>query len=213
MIASVSRRLSSNRCNTCFMHNPFVLTHVNKAAAHVLNDSELYSQADENFIFEVDTSRGNSFWNRIKMYYSKYRITPKKSPNTNNVQKRRKEIEKSEKAAYWALFNSLVALFLYYDICYLKILGSRSAVLTCIEWLICILFATSACYDFVIHFWPYTLMRPIVISPTERRLLGVEEDEFGFKVQEPIPVETKQIYDSSPPFEIHYSFEEADQSM
>uniref|UniRef100_A0A6G1SHE7 Transmembrane protein 209 n=1 Tax=Aceria tosichella TaxID=561515 RepID=A0A6G1SHE7_9ACAR len=135
-------------------------------------------------------------------------VTPKKSPTAENVQRRRLDIEKSELAAYWALFNTSVAILLYYDLCYLRILENFSTVLMYIEWVICSLFTASACYDFYIHFWPHTFMRPIVVSPQDKRLLGIQEDEFGFKVAEPAQVKTELTYDSFPPFEIHHSFEE-----
>lgn len=124
------------------------------------------------------------------------------------VQKRRREVVRSEKAAYWALFNTSIALISYYDLCYLKVLSDISVYLTVFEWLLCALFTTTACYDFIIHFWAHTVMRPIVISPSEKRLLGIHDDEFGFKIQESPPVNKEPIYDNLPPYEIHYSFEE-----
>lgn len=51
-------------------------------------------------------------------------------------------------------------------------------------------------------------MKPIVVSPIERKLLGIQEDEFGFEVEDLKPVKQEPIYDDLPPFEIHYSFEE-----
>ena len=51
-------------------------------------------------------------------------------------------------------------------------------------------------------------MKPIVITPDDKRLLGIQEDEFGFRVEEPTPVKFEPIYDNLPPYEIHYSFEE-----
>lgn len=59
----------------------------------------------------MDTSRSPS-----TLYYRPLRVTPKKSPTTESVQKRRKYLEKSEEAAYWALFNTFIALILYYDL-------------------------------------------------------------------------------------------------
>lgn len=53
-------------------------------------------------------------------------------------------------------------------------------------------------------------MKPIVVNPIEQRLLGIQEDEFGFKVEPSTPVKNEPIYDNLPPFEIHYSFEEDD---
>lgn len=141
------------------------------------------------------------------IYYRGRGVTPKKSPTAESVQKRRRDIEKSERAAYWALFNTSVAILLYYDLCYLQVLGEIS-IFIYLEWLICALFIMSACYDFIIHFWPHTFMKPIVVTPHDKKLLGIQEDEFGFKVEEPTPVKFEPIYDSLPPFEIHYSFEE-----
>lgn len=80
--------------------------------------------------------------------------------------------------------------------------------MTGIEWLVCAIFTTSACYDFLLHFWPHTFMKPIIVSPTDKRLLGIQEDEFGFQVEEQAPIKFEPIYDNLPPFEIHYSFEE-----
>lgn len=153
----------------------------------------------------MDASRTSS-----NIYYRGAGITPKNSPTAENVQKRRLDIEKSERAAYWALFNTSVAILLYYDLCYLKVLEDISALLTYLEWLVCALFTTSACYDFYIHFWPHTFMRPIIVSPYDKRLLGIQEDEFGFRVEQPQQVKMEQTYDSFPPFEIHNSFEEDD---
>lgn len=51
-------------------------------------------------------------------------------------------------------------------------------------------------------------MKPIVVNPLEKRLLGIRDDEFGFKVEESEPVRLEPIYDNLPPFEIHPSFEE-----
>lgn len=153
----------------------------------------------------MDTSRSPS-----TMYYRNVRVTPKKSPTTESVQKRRKYLEKSEKAAYWALFNTLVALIIYYDLCYMKTLSNLSIFLTFLEWIICAIFTASACYDYMIHFWPQTFMKPIVVTPIERRLLGIQEDEFGFKVEQAKGVKQEPIYNDLPPFEIHYSFEEND---
>lgn len=151
----------------------------------------------------MDTSRSPS-----SLYYRTSRVTPKKSPTTESVQKRRRDLENSEKAAFWALFNTSVALLLYYDLCYIKVLSDVSILLTYLEWLFCVLFTTSACYDFIIHFWPHIFMKPIVVSPIEKKLLGIQEDEFGFRIEESPAVRVEPIFDNLPPFEIHYSFEE-----
>lgn len=142
------------------------------------------------------------------MYYRSRGVTPKNSPTAEHVLKRRLDIEKSERAAYWALFNTSVGTLLYYDLCYLKVFENISIVLVYLEWLVCGLFITSACYDFYIHFWPHTFMRPIAVSPYDKKLLGIQEDEFGFKIEEPTITKTEPTYDSFPPFEIHHSFEE-----
>lgn len=137
-------------------------------------------------------------------------VTPKNSPTAENVQRRRLDIEKSEFAAYWALFNTSVALLLYYDLCYLRILESIAYGLTYLEWVICGSFTISACYDFMIHFWPHTLMRPISVTPYDKKLFGIKEDEFGFKIEEPVQTKIEPTHESFPPFEIHHSFEEDD---
>lgn len=129
-------------------------------------------------------------------------VTPKKSPAAKLVLTRRLDIEKSELAAYWALFNTSVAILLYYDLCYLKVLKDISILLVYLEWVICSLFTASACYDFYIHFWPHTLMRPIVVSEHDKRLLGIQEGEFGFKITEAPRVKPEITHDSFPPFEI-----------
>lgn len=74
--------------------------------------------------------------------------------------------------------------------------------------MICVIFLASAYYDYMVHFWPHTFMKPIVVNPIEMKLLGIQEDEFGFKVEEPIPEKKQPIYDDLPPFEIYHSFEE-----
>lgn len=142
------------------------------------------------------------------LYYRTKGVSPKKSPTTASVQKRRKDLERSEKAAYWALLNTFVALTLYYDLCYLKILEGFHILISYLGWFVCAIFTASACYDYLVHFWPHTFMKPIVVSPVEKKLLGIREDEFGFKVEELPPVKFEPIYDNLPPFEIHYSFEE-----
>lgn len=142
------------------------------------------------------------------LYYRTRGVTPNKSPTAENVQRRRRDIERSEKAAYWALFNTSVALLLYYDLCYIQVLEEFSILLIYFEWLICTLFTTSALYDFLVHFWPHTFMKPIVVTPHDKRLLGIQEDELGFKVEEPAPVKFEPVHDNLPPYEIHYSFEE-----
>lgn len=144
------------------------------------------------------------------LYHRNRGISPKKSPTALNVQKRRQDIEKSERAAYWALFNTSIAVMLYYDLCYLKVLESISILLIYFEWPVCVLFTASACYDFCVHFWPHTFMKPIIVTPHDKRLLGIKEDEFGFKVEEQTPTKIEPIYDRLPPFEIHHSFEEED---
>lgn len=141
------------------------------------------------------------------------RLTPKKSPIIESVQKRRRVIENSERAAYWAIFNTSIALLLYYDLFYIRYLQSISSILAHFECIICLVFTASACYDFVIHFWPHTFMKPIIVNPLEKRLLGIREDEFGFKVEESKPVKLEPIYDNLPPFEIHPSFEETDEKI
>lgn len=50
-------------------------------------------------------------------------------------------------------------------------------------------------------------MKPIIVNPIEKRLLGIQEDEFGFKIEQATPVKYEPIYDNLPPFEIHHSFE------
>lgn len=145
-----------------------------------------------------------------RLYYERRGVTPKNSPIAQNVQKRRLDIEKSERAAYWALFNTSVATLLYYDLCYLGTIGEISVLLVYLEWLICGLFTISACYDFLIHFWSHTFMRPIPVTPHDKRLLGIQEDELGFRVEEPTITKLEPTYDSIPPFEIHQSFEEDD---
>lgn len=51
-------------------------------------------------------------------------------------------------------------------------------------------------------------MKPLQISSLEKRLNGIQEDEFGFEVKEPKPVKPEQHFENLPPYEIHYSFEE-----
>lgn len=150
----------------------------------------------------MDSSRSPS-----SLYHRTSGVTPKKSPTTESVQKRRREIHRSEKSAYWAILNTSIALLLYYDLCYLKVLYNISILLAYLEWFVCALFTISACYDFVIHFWPYTFMKPIIVNPIEKRLLGITEDEFGFKIQEPTQESFEQVY-NLPPFEIQNLFEE-----
>lgn len=135
------------------------------------------------------------------------RVTPKKSPTTESVQKRRREIYQSEKSAYWAILNASLAALVYYDLCYLKVIYNISSLLTYLEWFICALFIASACYDFFVHLWPHTFMKPIMVNPIEKRLLGITEDEFGFKIQEPLQESFEQVY-NLPPFEIQNLFEE-----
>lgn len=53
-------------------------------------------------------------------------------------------------------------------------------------------------------------MRPIVISPAEKKLEGIREDELGFKVEETPPPKFEPVPDTLPPFEINYSFEESE---
>jgi len=149
----------------------------------------------------MDTSRS-------PLYYRNSGISPRKSPTAENVQKRRQDIEKSERAAYWALFNTSVATLLYYDLYYVRALEDFTIGLIYLEWIVCGLFATSAFYDFCIHFWPHTFMKPIIITPQDKRLLGIKEEEFGFKVVEQAQPVKEQVYDSLPAFEIHHSFEE-----
>lgn len=161
------------------------------------------SQTRHQLCLKMDISRSPS-----SSYHHNSRISPKKSPTTDSVQRRRQQIKKSEKAAFWALFNSLFALILYYEICYIKTLAEISSLLVYVEWSVCIVFATSACYDFIVHFWPYTFMRPIVINQADKKLLGIKEDEFGFQIQQDTPVKQELTCQSFPPFEIHYSFEE-----
>lgn len=122
----------------------------------------------------MDSSRSPS-----SLYYRPVRVTPKKSPTTESVQRRRRDLDRSERAAYWALLNTAFALLLYYDLCYLKILSGLSILVNFIEWVGCAIFTTSACYDYMVHFWPQTFMKPIVVSPIEKRLLGIHEDEVG----------------------------------
>lgn len=135
-------------------------------------------------------------------------VTPKKNTTADDVQRRRLDIAKSEIAAYWALFNTSVAILLYYDLCCLRVLEDISILLIYLEWIVCSLFTASACYDFYIHFWPHTFMRPIVVSPHDKKLLGIQEDEFGFRLADPPQVKQELTYDSFPPFEINHSFVE-----
>lgn len=151
----------------------------------------------------MDASRSPSI-----LYYRSRGVTPKKSPATESVQKRRQEIENSERAAYWALFNTSIAILLYYDLCYFKVLEEFSSLLIYLEWIICALFTASACYDFIIHFWPHTFMKPLVVTSDDKQLLGIHEDEFGFRIEEPTPIKFEPVHECLPPFEIHYSFEE-----
>lgn len=51
-------------------------------------------------------------------------------------------------------------------------------------------------------------MKPIVVSVEEKKLLGIEDDEFGFSVEQQTPTKFEPVHDNMPPFEIHYSFEE-----
>lgn len=147
----------------------------------------------------MDTSRSSS-----SLYYRPSGITPKKSPSTENVQKRRKAIEKSEKAAYWALFNTSIALLLYCELCYFQAFDNTTIMF--IEWTLCVIFAVSACYDYFIHFSPH-FAKPVKVSSAESRLLGIRDDELGFEIEEPISPEIELI-DDLPPFEIQFMEEE-----
>lgn len=145
-------------------------------------------------------------------------ITPKKSPTIQNVQRRRLDIRKSEQAAYWALLNTSISTFLYYDLCYFKIIQFPTEIkllagaLFYLEWAACILFMTSALYDFVLHFWPHTFMKPIMVSPAHKRLLLIQDDELGFEIERATPLRLEPAQDPAPPFEIQYSFQEDDSS-
>lgn len=135
-------------------------------------------------------------------------ISPKRSPSTERVLKRRRDIEKSESAAYWAIGNTLGASFLYYDLCYIQLLADISILLVYLEWLACFMLISSALYDLLIHFWSHTFMKPIVVSPAERKLLGIHEDEFGFRVEETPKQKFEPVFDNLPPFEIQNLYEE-----
>lgn len=171
-------------------------------------DSPFYWKKLLSISAQMDTSKNSS-----SLIYRGGGLTPKKSPIIESVQKRRRDIENSERAAYWAIFNTSMALLLYYDLFYIQHLQSISLFLAYLECIFCLIFTASAFYDFVIHFWPHTVMKPIVVNPLERRLLGIREDEFGFKVEESKPVKLEPIYDNLPPFEIHPSFEEVDEKL
>lgn len=135
-------------------------------------------------------------------------VTPKKSPTTENVIRRRKDLEKSERAAYWALLNTCFASILYYDLYYLNFLCDQSVFINILEWTACSIFTISACYDYIVHFWSQLFMKPILINPVERRLLGIQDDEVGFQVEDTKPRKYEPIYDDLPPFEIQHSFED-----
>lgn len=125
-------------------------------------------------------------------------VSPKKSPSTESVLKRRHDIKKSEQSAYWAIFNTSIASLLYYDLICLQTFGGWAY----IEWAACAMFTASACYDFIVHFWPYTFMKPILVSPAEKKLLGIKEEEFGFKVEEAVIPKFEPQPDNLIPFEI-----------
>lgn len=96
----------------------------------------------------MDTSRLSNYSPRPSIG-----ISPQKSKQFDISLKRCQNNERSDKAAYWAIFNSIIASILYYDLCYIQLLNELSSLLIYLEWLICAIFTLSAFYDIVIHFW------------------------------------------------------------
>lgn len=147
-------------------------------------------------------------------------ITPNKSPAIRKVQKRRVDIKKSEQAAYWAILNTSISVFLYYDLCCYKILKFPTNIpllitaLYYLEWLACIIFMTSAAYDLALHFWPHTFMKPIIVSPAQKRLLKIQDDELGFELEKLNPIQHEpHLPIPAPPFEIQHSFQDDEHSF
>lgn len=96
----------------------------------------------------MDTSRISTYSTRQHVG-----ISPQKSREFDISLRKNHDNGKSEKAAYWAIFNTIIASVLYYDLCYIQLLDNISNLLIYVEWLICAIFTLSACYDIMIHIW------------------------------------------------------------
>lgn len=96
----------------------------------------------------MDTSRISNY--SVRQHVG---ISPQKSKEFDISLRRNHDNGRSEQAAYWAIFNTIIASILYYDLCYIQLLDNVSNLLIYVEWLICAVFTLSACYDIMIHIW------------------------------------------------------------
>lgn len=52
-----------------------------------------------------------------------------------------------------------------------------------------------------------------MINSMEKKLLGIKEDEFGFRVEDKVVPKPDPVFESFPTYKVHYSYEEDNQSF
>ncbi|XP_078040168.1 transmembrane protein 209 [Augochlora pura] len=91
---------------------------------------------------------------------------------------------KARNSITWFFVNSSLLGIIVFDILY----GGAAYKPFCwVEWCLASIFALNALYHIVRYAWAIFTLKPVILSPKQRRLLGVSEDDPIFKNETPSP--------------------------
>ncbi|RWS27596.1 transmembrane protein 209-like protein, partial [Leptotrombidium deliense] len=127
----------------------------------------------------------------------------------NKVMERKQKIYDSRNAFLWGLINLFFALLFTMDICngfMFNYFTSYSIVLLVklIESVVTLIFTLNAVYDFALYSWPYCWMKPIEVTPEQKKLFAIKDNELGFVTTPKTSTESKsKSFGVTPPFVLY----------
>ncbi|KAG7199543.1 hypothetical protein KM043_014154 [Ampulex compressa] len=109
-------------------------------------------------------------------------LTPK--PQVQQTLHIRQTQTKARNSITWFFINSTLFGIIIFDILY----GGAAYKPFCwVEWCLASIFALNALYHIAQYVWAALSLQPVVLSPRQRRLLGISEDDPLFKNEIPSP--------------------------
>lgn len=96
---------------------------------------------------------------------------------------------KARNSITWFFINSSLLAIVIFDILYG---GAAYKPFSWVEWGLALIFALNALYHISRYAWVTFSLQPVALSPRQRRLLGVSEDDPLFKNEQSLPQKTSE---------------------
>ncbi|KAM0725849.1 Transmembrane protein 209 [Formica fusca] len=123
----------------------------------------------------------SNFHSPMKCISSNARVlTPK--PQVQQLLDLRQTQTKARNSITWFFINSVLLSIIVFDIVYG---GPAYKPVYWIEWCLASIFALNALYHIIRYTWAILSLKPITLSPKQRPLLGITEDDPLFKIEVP----------------------------